>query len=58
MTNNKEIKYNLVTKDTRELVLMERTGEPFEYSSQQLARQAKRSLENLRKIVLVVVPAS
>jgi hypothetical protein len=57
MTTNKETKFNLVTKDTRELVLMERTGEPFVYSSKELAQRGKRSIENLRKVALTIVPA-
>jgi len=58
MTNNKENKYNLVTKDTRELVLMERTGEPFVYSTRELAQRGKRSIEKHREVALSIVQAS
>lgn len=57
MTENKNEKYNLVLKGTRELVLMERTGEPFEYSSKEGANRGKRILEAHRKVSLTVVPA-
>ncbi len=53
-TNNK---FTLLTKDEREPVLMELTGEPFYYSTKALAQQGKRSLENARKIAILVVPA-
>lgn len=56
MTNNKETKFTLLTKDEREPVLAELTGEPFVYSTKALAQQGKRSLENLRKVALIVVP--
>lgn len=57
MTNNKETKYTLLTKEGREPVLMELTGEPFVYSTKALAQQGRRSLENHRKVALIVVPA-
>lgn len=57
MTNNKDNKFTLITKDTREPVLMKLTGEPFVYSSKALAQQGKRSLENDRKIGILIVPA-
>jgi hypothetical protein len=55
--NNTNQKYTLVTKDG-EPVLMERTGEPFLYSTKALATQGKRSLENHRKVSLRVIPAA
>jgi hypothetical protein len=57
MTDNKETKYSLVTKDGREPVTAELTGRPFVYSSKALAQQGKRILENARKTILVIVPA-
>lgn len=58
MTNNKENnKYSLKDKSTGELVRAKLTGEVFVYSNKQLANQAKRSLENDRKISIQVVPA-
>jgi len=56
MTDNNTQKYNLVTKD-HELVRMERTGEPFVYSTKALAQQGKRALENHRKVSLRIVTA-
>lgn len=58
MTNNKENnKYSLKDKQSGELVRAKLTGEVFVYSNKQLAQQAKRSLENDRKISIQVVPA-
>lgn len=56
MTNNNENKFTLVTKDDRQIVRM-KSGEPFVYSSRELAKIGKRALENDRKVSLLVVPA-
>ena len=55
MTNNNE-KFTLVDKEDRQLV-RQKNGEPFVYSTRELARIGKRVLENDRKITLVVVSA-
>ena len=57
MTDNKETKYSLITKDEKEPVVAELTGRPFVYSNKALAQQGKRILENARKTILVIVPA-
>lgn len=54
--NNKETKFTLVTKDDKQLV-RQRNGQPFTYSSRELARMGKRALENDRKVALVIVSA-
>ncbi|UDL16386.1 hypothetical protein SEA_ZOOMAN_111 [Microbacterium phage Zooman] len=54
--NNKETKFTLVTKEDRQLV-RQRNGQPFTYSSRELARMGKRALENDRKAALVIVSA-
>lgn len=56
MVNNNENKFTLVTKDDRQIVRM-KNGEPFVYSSRELAKIGKRALENDRKVSLLVVPA-
>lgn len=56
MTNNKDNKFTLLTKDDRQLV-RQRNGQPFVYSSRELARMGKRALENDRKAALVIVSA-
>lgn len=56
MTNNKNEKFTLVTKDDRQLVRM-KNGEPFVYSSRELAKIGKRALENDRKVSLLIVAA-
>jgi hypothetical protein len=56
MTNNKNEKFTLVTKEDRQIV-RQKNGEPFVYSSRELARMGKRALENDRKVTLVVVSA-
>jgi len=57
MTNNNNQKFTLKNRETGELVRMERTGEPFVYSSKQLASQGKRALEKDREIQIAVIPA-
>jgi len=56
MTENKENTFNLVEKESRALVRMKLTGEPFVYTTRETARSGKRILENDRKVALVVVP--
>ena len=56
MTNNKNEKFTLVTKEGREPVVQQ-NGRPFEYSTRDLAKLGKRALENDRKAVLVIVTA-
>lgn len=56
MTNNKNEKFTLVTKENREAVL-QKNGEPFEYSTRELAKMGKRALEKDRETILVIVTA-
>ncbi len=55
MTNKNE-KFTLVNKEDRQLV-RQKNGQPFVYSTRELARMGKRALENDRKAVLVIVSA-
>lgn len=56
MTNSNENKFTLVTKDDRQIVRM-KNGEPFVYTTRELAKIGKRALENERKVALLVVSA-
>lgn len=54
MANKENGKYTLVNKDDRKAVLM-KSGQPFIYSSRELATIGKRALEAERKLSLLVV---
>lgn len=57
MTENNDGKFKLIDRKSREAVLMERTGEPFYYSTKEIAERARKTLEAHRKATLQVVPA-
>lgn len=55
MTNNNGT-FTLVDKDDKQLI-RQKNGQPFLYSSRELARLGKRALENDRKVSLLIVSA-